>query len=190
MKGLDPMRFALGFCITTVLAGCSNPAAGTAGALPMPQGFPASMSQPAVSRDGGAVAIWATFFSQNHLFGLAANAKTVISIDTATQKHSCSEPLGLKIDPHQNVWIGCSDGNGTNGGALQEYNSSGKQVAQYTSACPVNLGKNACKAGWSSAFTDGAFGGKNACGVTQAIQGRKQQFGLCLRHRIHLLAAR
>ena len=170
MKGLDPMRFALGFCITTVLAGCSNSAAGTAGALPMPQGLPASTSQPAVSRDGSAVAIWATFFSENHLFGLAANAKTLISIDTATQKRSCSEPLGLKIDAHQNVWIGCSDGNGTSGGALQEYNSSGKQVAQYTSACPVNLGKNACKAGWSSAFTDGAFGGKNACGVTQQFK--------------------
>ena len=45
-------------------------------------------------------------------------------------------------------------------------------MAQYTSGCPVNLGKNACKDGWSAPFTDGASGGKNACGVVQEFEAK------------------
>jgi hypothetical protein len=129
--------------------------------------------RPTLSHDGGNVALWVTVFAKNQVLGLTADAKqTLISIDTATQKEYCSYPLGLKVDAHQNVWAACTDGNGTSGGALQEYNGAGKQVAQYTSSCPVNLGKNACKEGWSAPFTDGASGGKNACGVVEEFEAK------------------
>lgn len=151
--------------VAVMLSGC--------GGGSQPQLMPSAPFQPTLSHDGSKVALWVTDFSKNQVLGLTADAKqTLISIDTATQKQYCSYPLGLKVDAHQNVWAACTDGNGTSGGALEEYNGAGKQVAQYTSGCPVNLGKNACKDGWSAPFTDGASGGKNACGVVEEFEAK------------------
>jgi hypothetical protein len=119
-------------------------------------------------RHGGKVGLWVVSDSEpNELAGLTRNGKrSIITINAS----GCQGLSGVKVDSGKNVWTSCNYGNGTNGGALQEYSSAGKLVAQYTSACPSNLPSGSCNSYWYSYFFDGATGGNLACGAAYEFE--------------------
>ena len=86
---------------------------------------------------GAKVALWATDTNFNYLLGQdASGKKTVTAIDLS--KNGCDDPIALKVDRAQNVWVGCelTSLSGTNG-AVQEYTAAGVLRKQFLPACPT-----------------------------------------------------
>ena len=85
------------------------------------------------------VGLWATDTNFNYLLGQDASGKrTVTAIDLS--RNSCYDPVALKVDRAQHVWVGCelTSLSGTNG-AVQEYTSAGALRKQYLPACPTPI---------------------------------------------------
>jgi hypothetical protein len=83
------------------------------------------------------VGLWATDTNFNYLLGQdASGRRTVTAIDLS--KNSCYDPVALKVDRAQHVWVGCelTSSSGTNG-VVQEYTSAGALRKQYLPACPT-----------------------------------------------------
>jgi hypothetical protein len=120
--------------------------------------------RPAVSHESGTPALWNNLFDYSYMIGLNAKAKkALVSVSTAASSSDyCYYPQTAKVDSGGNVWTACEYANGTEGAALQEYNSSGTLVAQYTSGCPNGY---SCDDYWFSEFFDAAVNNGTQCGV-------------------------
>lgn len=120
---------------------------------------------PQVSRDGGTFGLANNLFDYSYMLGLTANAKKAVwaTSTEAGSSNYCLYPQTAKVDASGNVWTACEYANGTEGAALQEYNSSGTLENQYTSTCPSNFN---CSDYWFSYFFDAAVNTGQQCGVT------------------------
>lgn len=92
---------------------------------------------PSPSHSGAKIGLWASDTNFNYLLGQdSSGRKTVTAIDLS--KHSCYDPLALKVDQTRDVWVACelTSLSGTNG-AVQEYSSAGALQKQYRPSCPA-----------------------------------------------------
>ncbi len=88
-----------------------------------------------IRHSSGAVPLWTSLTPYNMVLGVNKRAKKVIAgINTLT--NDCDEPIGLKVDSSQNLWVGCEDNTLTGYGAVQEYSNSGSLEGTYNVACP------------------------------------------------------
>lgn len=82
------------------------------------------------------VRLWTTLTSRGYLLGQGKVLKdTVASVNTV--KNGCVYPTTVKVDPSQNVWVGCEYNTNDDDGVYQEYSSSGTLSATYTDGCPA-----------------------------------------------------
>ncbi len=89
-----------------------------------------------IRHGSGAVPLWSSMPDYNIILGLnKRGSKVTTAINT--ESNNCEDPIGLKVDSSQNLWVGCEE-NPDNDylGMLQEYSSSGALEASYNVACP------------------------------------------------------
>ncbi len=98
--------------------------------------------------DAAKVGIWATASATDYLLGQSANGrkeKTLIAIDV--ERHDCYDPIGVKVDGAQNVWVACAYNSNASASELLEYNRTGTLEQIYNwQPCPPSA---------SFCFTDG-----------------------------------
>lgn len=98
--------------------------------------------------DAGQVGIWTTASATDYLLGQSANGrkkKTLISIDL--EPLDCYDPIGVKVDAAQNVWVACAYNSNASASELLEYDKSGTLEQVYNwQPCPPSA---------SFCFTDG-----------------------------------
>lgn len=98
--------------------------------------------------DASQVGIWTTASATDYLLGQSANGrkrKTLIAIDVTPL--DCYDPIGVKVDGAQNVWVACAYNSNASGSELLEYDRAGTLENVYPwQPCPPSA---------SFCFTDG-----------------------------------
>jgi hypothetical protein len=121
--------------------------------------------RPQVSRDGGTCGLGQNLFYYSYMVCFTANAKkTIWATTTYSGSTGCDYPQTAKVDASGNIWTACEYANDTEGAALQEYNTGGTLLAQYTSTCPTGYN---CSSYWFSYFFDAAVNTAGECGVAE-----------------------
>lgn len=114
-----------------LLAGC--------GGVSPTQNFPL-LSQNHITQRPAAepVHIWATERIYNKLFGLSADAKTILTvIDTDKQPVPATDPESLKVDDEEHLWLSSLHGDRRRGdGVIQEY-VNGSYADAYVPTCVI-----------------------------------------------------
>jgi hypothetical protein len=87
------------------------------------------------SGGGSTVTEWGSLEDYDYLLGQNKKmTSTVGAIDTAT--NDCFEPLMVKVDHSQNIWVACDETEPDFYGGIQEYTSGGSYTANYGGECP------------------------------------------------------
>jgi hypothetical protein len=86
---------------------------------------------------GAGVAIWATNPEYGYLIGMNKSGKKVLTY-TYTGDYGAYDPITVKVDHSKNAWVANEDNSSDQGGAVQEYGSSGSYMNSYSfdSYCP------------------------------------------------------
>lgn len=116
-------------CLASFLVGCNNGSASPA--------IPASPPGVTSRTNGTAgIRIWAAAEQTSKLFGLSRGARRVVDvISTESQPVAGGEPLTLKVDHAQNLFV--TDVTGGAAGVIQEY-KNGKFTAAFVPGCAVS----------------------------------------------------
>lgn len=140
----------------SLFAGCNGGAASPA--------MPVNSSHLASKRpDKGGIKIWAAAAQTNTVFGLSLGAKRVLDvISTESQPVAGGEPLTLKVDHGQNLFV--TDVTGGNAGVIQEY-TNGSFSRAYSPGCAVSGCSN-----FSGALSDTVVDGRHVFAIMKQIQ--------------------
>jgi hypothetical protein len=101
-----------------------------------------------VHGDAAQVGIWTTASATDYLLGQSADGrkrKTLVAIDV--EPLDCYDPIGVKVDDAQNVWVACAYNSNASASKVLEYNRAGTLEQTYNwQPCPPSA---------SFCFTDG-----------------------------------
>jgi hypothetical protein len=115
-----------------------------------------------VHRNGGKVGLWVTNTDYDYLLG--QNKKGTLTLNAVdTANNGCYDPITVKTMGHD-VWVACDEGPNYEGGAEQEYSSSGSVVATFNPTAGGCSGSETC---YSYAF-DGASDGNGGAFIEQS----------------------
>jgi hypothetical protein len=83
------------------------------------------------------VSVWATNPEYGYLIGMNKSTKKVVTY-TYTGDYGAYDPITVKVDHNKNAWVANEDNSSYNGGAVQEYGSTGSYENNYSfsSYCP------------------------------------------------------
>jgi hypothetical protein len=82
-------------------------------------------------RTGAGVAIWATNPEYSYLIGMNKSTKKVLTYSD-TGDYGSYDPITVKVDHSKNVWVANEENSSYEGGAVQEYGSSGSYMNTYS----------------------------------------------------------
>jgi hypothetical protein len=86
------------------------------------------------------VKIWTSMTYDNYLLGTGKSGNTVKAA-IYTTPNGCEDPIGVKVDHTQNLWVGCQYDPSTGLGSVQEFSSNGTSEAAYNEGCPLSGSK-------------------------------------------------
>lgn len=92
-----------------------------------------------VHRNTPGISVWATNPEYSYLIGMNKSTKKVVTYD-ATNNYGGSDPITVRVDHNRNAWVANENNSSSNGGVVQEYNSSGSYQNSYSfsSYCPYS----------------------------------------------------
>ena len=98
---------------------------------------------------------WTDDTEYSYLLGMNKKNKTEAAVNVSGD--GCIDPITVKVDHSQNVWVSCEENSSYNGGAEAEFSSAGAATAQYAWSDPYSCEyyTNGCYFQYSAGF-DGA----------------------------------